>query len=69
MGTGPLAHPFRLAANGTVLTRVAGSEEDVNDRLRLIVETIQDERPMFPSYGVPDPAFVGLSAGDIQACL
>jgi len=69
MGTGPLAHPFRLAANGTVLTRVAGSEDEINDRLRLIVETVQDERPLFPSYGVPDPAFVGLSAGDVQACL
>lgn len=69
MGTGPLAHPFRFAANGTVLTRVAGSEDDVNDRLRLIVETVQDERALFPSYGIPDPAFIGVSAGDVQACL
>lgn len=69
MGTGPLAHPFRFAANGTVLTRVAGSEDDVNDRLRLIVETVQDERPLFPSYGIPDPAFIGVSSGDVQACV
>ena len=69
MGSGPLAHPFRLAANGHMLTRSAGSDDDINDRLQLIIGTVQDERPMFPSYGIPDPVFVGISAGDIQACI
>lgn len=69
MGTGPIAHPFRLAANGNVLTRAAGSADDVNDRISLIVETVQGERPMFESFGIPDPVFVGISAGDVQACI
>lgn len=69
MGAGPLAYPMRLAGNGDMLTRVAGTSGEVEDAIRILVETRPGERSLFPEFGTPDPMFEGLNSGDVQAAL
>jgi|SRR5579875_905821 len=62
-----LSVPFRLAANGTVATVTEGTDQANAEQLSVIVRTIQGEREMQPGFGLPDPAFNGISLGDLTA--
>lgn len=53
-----LAHPFRFVG-GRVATVDDGSLADVEQRIAVLLTTLPGERELVPSFGVPDPAFVG----------
>ncbi|WNN95981.1 baseplate wedge protein [Arthrobacter phage Hirko] len=69
MADGALSFPFRLTPTGSVATVVRGSDAEIDEAIAEAVLTIIGERPMRPTYGVPDPAFAGLYVGDVQVCL
>lgn len=62
-------HPFAIRLNGSVATAEQGSDAYIASQLAVIVGTRLGERDMVPAFGVPDAAFTGLSASDIQTCL
>jgi hypothetical protein len=63
-----LAHPFRIAA-GRIVTVEAASDPGVAQAIAQVVTTRLGERELVPSFGVRDPAFVGLDPGDVNSCL
>lgn len=65
--TAILSHPFRLSANGTVATVAQGTDQANAEQIGVLCSTIQGERPIVPTFGVPDPAFSGIAAGVITA--
>jgi hypothetical protein len=69
MADGALSFPFRLTSTGSVATVVRGSDAEIEEAIAELVLTTIGERPMRPSYGVPDPAFAGLHVGDVQVGL
>jgi hypothetical protein len=48
---------------------VRGSDAEIEEAIAVLCLTTLGERPMLPTYGVPDPAFAGLHVGDIQVGL
>jgi hypothetical protein len=64
-----LGHPFRLDSDGAVSTVDQGSDGFLDQCIQTVVGTIVGEREMCMPYGVPDPAWHGLEADDIQAAL
>lgn len=67
MADGVLSFPFRLDRMGFVATTERGSAAEVDEALAALTLTVIGERPMSPRYGVPDPAFRGLTTSDIRA--
>lgn len=67
MADGVLSFPFRLDRQGHVSTTERGSDAEVDEALAALVMTVIGERPMAPEFGVPDPAFTGLSLSDVTA--
>jgi len=39
----------------------------VEEALAVLVMTVAGERPMTPTYGIPDPTFMGLTLSDVAA--
>jgi len=64
-----LGHPFHLAGDGTVYTVPQDSDSFLDQCIQTVVGTIVGEREMCMPYGVPDPAWHGLEASDIEAAL
>jgi len=64
-----LSFPFRLTPRGFVATVEEGSDEAIEEAIASLVLTPIGERPMRPTYGVPDPGFAGLHVGDVQVGL
>jgi hypothetical protein len=64
-----LSFPFRLTPTGSVATVDEGSDALVEEAIAVLCLTPIGERPMRPTYGVPDPAFAGLHVGDVQVGL
>lgn len=62
-----LSHPFRLSANGTAATVDQGSDQANAEQVAVLCSTIQGERIVLPAFGVPDPAFAGITPGVIAA--
>lgn len=62
-----LAYPVRLGYDGTLLTNVGGSEDDVTQQVHLIAATVLGERPMTPGFGVPRPQWTGITSSAVQA--
>ena len=52
-----LSFPFRLAANGTVVTVESTSDAGIAEQINAFIQTIQGERPLAPGYGINDPTF------------
>jgi hypothetical protein len=69
MADGALSFPFRLTPTGSAATVVRGSDAEIDEAVAVLVLTTIGERPMRPTYGVPDPAFAGLYEGDVQVGL
>ena len=69
MSDGALSFPFRLTPTGSVATVERGSNDEIEEAIAVLTLTVVGERPMRPSFGVPDPAFAGLYVGDIQVGL
>lgn len=65
MADGILSFPFRLTPQGYAATVDPGSDSEVDEALAVLALTVTGERVMLPEFGVPDPAFVGLSLSDI----
>lgn len=64
-----LSFPFRLASDGTVATVLDGSDDANAEALAVLVQTIRGERPLAPDFGVTDPAWAELTAGEVNAQL
>jgi hypothetical protein len=64
-----LSFPFRLTPTGSVATVENGSDAEIEEAIAVLCLTPIGERPMRPTYGVPDPAFSGLHVGDVQVGL
>jgi len=69
MADGSISFPFRLSPTGAVATVERGSDAEIDEAIATLVLTTIGERPMRPGYGVPDPGFSGLYAGDVQVGL
>lgn len=68
-GSGRMAFPFHVGTDGAVQTVEPGTDADVDQAIVMLVQTTLGERPLAPGYGIPDPAFNGVSAGDLQVGL
>lgn len=67
--TGVLSFPFHLDPQGRVATAPYGSDQEVDGAIAAIILTDIGERPLTPSFGIPDPVGVGITEGDIQVAL
>lgn len=66
-GSPILSVPFRLDNTGAVATAVQGSDQANAEQIGVILSTIQGERDLYPTFGLPDPAFQGIATGIIAA--
>jgi hypothetical protein len=64
-----LSHPFRLAANGEVVTVEQFSDTANEEQIAVLMLTRVGERPMAPSFGIHDPAFNGFQPTELAAQL
>lgn len=64
-----ISFPFRLSTNGSVSTIDPGSDEEVQEAITVAVHTRPGERPLWDDFGIPDPAYVGIDAADVQVVL
>ena len=62
-----LSHPFRLEVDGSIAVVDQDTETADAEQLAVLVLTVTGERPLVPSFGVPDPTFAALSVGDVNA--
>lgn len=69
MADGAISFPFRLTPTGSVATVERGSDAEIEEAIAVLCLTPIGERPMRPTFGVPDPAFAGLHVGDVQVGL
>lgn len=69
MANGTLSFPFRLGADGAAATVGYGTDAEVDEAIAVLVLTRPGERPLNPTFGVPDPTFAGLYTGDVQVGL
>lgn len=58
--------PFRVGGDGTIATVVEGSDLAVEEAIAVAMLTRRGERVTVPTFGVDDPAFVGVEAGALQ---
>lgn len=64
-----LQHPMQVGYDGTMATVGANTDEHLTQQVAVIVGTRLGERPMAVGFGVPQPPWSGLFAGDIQVVL
>ena len=64
-----ISYPFRLTPTGSVATVVPGSDAEIDEAIAVLCLTNLGERPMRPTFGVPDPTFAGVHVGDVQVGL
>lgn len=64
-----LAFPFRITPNGRAATIPQGGDEAAAQIVTVASSTLLGERPMQHMFGIPDPAFTGLDAADLQITL
>lgn len=69
MAEGVLSFPFQLGPDGSAVVVGYGTDAEVEQAIGVLTLTHLGERPMVPTFGVPDPAFAGLHPGDIQVGL
>ena len=62
-----LRHPFGLAVNGNVATVDQDSDAADAQGVAVLVLTRRGERPLVPGYGIADPTFAGVDAGEVAA--
>lgn len=62
-----LAHPFRLAGDGTAATVEQGSDAATAQALGALVATVRGERDDVPAFGVTDPTFGALDLAEVIA--
>lgn len=67
MTSAVLAFPPRTTPNGTLATVAVDSDDHHAQQIGILAATIRGERQMAPSFGLTDPAFVGLDAGELAA--
>lgn len=54
--------PFRLGPGGSVAVVEQDSDRDVENGIAVATLTRPGERPLVPTFGIADPAFVGWEA-------
>lgn len=54
-----LAHPFRVASDGSIAILTAGSGSNAAQLARHVLSTVPGERPLAPRFGLPDAAGTG----------
>lgn len=64
-----LQWPFELAGDGTFATVEQDTLEDVQQCIRVLVQTPLGARPLAPEIGVDDPTFAGVNGDDLQVTL
>lgn len=64
-----ISFPFRLSTNGSVATIDPGTDEEVEEAIAVAIHTRPGERYMWEDFGIPDPAYVGIDAADVQVVL
>lgn len=57
MATSLISFPFRLAPNGSVVTRPDNTAEYYGEELAQMILTKAGERILVPSFGMDDPTF------------
>lgn len=55
------SHPFRIDANGKVVTTDQDTDQYLAERLSVILQTQPGERPLAPEFGIEDFVFGELS--------
>lgn len=60
-----LSYPFRLTANGSIATVEQRSSQAAAEQIAMIVLTEKGERVMLPAFGIIDPSFDKLDAGEV----
>lgn len=64
-----IAHPFRLAANGSVATVPQDSDEADTQGLAILLLTRKGERALVPDFGVTDPTYDVLDLAEVNVGL
>ncbi|MCU1588786.1 MAG: ArV1 [Frankiales bacterium] len=64
-----LAHPFRLAPDGSAVTVDADSDAAVAQLIGAMVSTVRGERALVKTFGVTDPVFTALDEAEVSAGL
>jgi len=67
--TATLAHPFRVDANGAVVTLEQGSARHAAECCGHIVSCEAGERPLAPLWGLMDPTGTRVNADEITATI
>jgi hypothetical protein len=62
-----IAFPFRVGANGSVVTREQDEPAYYAELLGVMIATRLGERELVPSYGMSDPTFTVLSAQELAS--
>jgi len=57
MASSLISWPFRLAPNGSVVTRPDNTAEYYAEEITQLVTTRSGERPLVPQFGLDDPTF------------
>lgn len=55
-----LAIPFGLNSDGSVSVVEQDTVEEVAQCVQVLLGTVEGQRQFVPTYGIPDPTFVGL---------
>ena len=61
-----ISYPFRLMPQGRIATVEQNSDLATAEQLADLLLTRPGERVLVPTYGIVDPAFVGVNAADIE---
>lgn len=69
MADGLISFPFRLTPQGAVATVPRGSDQEIEEAIAVMTLTLEGERLLTPGFGIPDPVFYGINAGDLQSCV
>lgn len=69
MAEGIISFPFRITAQGAVAVIGYGTDQEAEEAIAVLSLTQEGERLLTPGFGIPDPAFYGLHAGDLQTGL
>lgn len=64
-----LSHPLRITPTGQMATVEDGSDAAVGEAIAVLIGTRLGERVMQPTFGIPDPVWLGLRAADVNAGL
>ena len=64
-----LAHPFRLAANGSAATVEADTDEAIAQGIAILCLTGKGERDLVPDYGITDPVGQGIDLAEVNVGL